>query len=87
MANEEPPAEAGSAAGPPGEPLFQVVAGHPTPAELAALAAVLTAKRAASARRAAAARPATSGWADRGWMLRAPLATRPDGWRRSAWSR
>jgi hypothetical protein len=85
MPNEEHPADAGpAAAGPPGEPLFQVVAGQPTHEEVAALAAALTARRAASARQAAAARPPASGWADREPLLRRQLTARPGGWRRCA---
>ncbi len=74
MGNEQP------AAGP--EPLFRVVRGQPTHEEVAALAAALTAKRAAAARQAGAAAPVST-WACRGDLLRAPLAPGRDAWRRS----
>jgi hypothetical protein len=79
----------GGGTGPAGEPLLRVVAGQPTPEELAALTAALSAKLAASAAAAAAAaardRPAVSGWSDRARQLRVPLTPGPGAWRRSAW--
>jgi hypothetical protein len=77
------------AGAPPGAqpPLVRVVAGHPTPEEVAALAAALAARRAALARQAsatAAARPAVGGWSDRRRLLRMPPAPGPGAWRRSA---
>ena len=64
-------------------PLFQVVAGQPTPEEVAALTAALTVKRAAAARAAAQTRPAVRGWMDRRHRLRLPPAPGPGAWRRS----
>jgi hypothetical protein len=75
MVNEEHGADAAD---------FVVVAGHPAPEEIAALAAALTVKRAAAARQAASARPPASAWADRRHLMRSPLETGPSGWRRSA---
>ncbi|MFC6885661.1 MULTISPECIES: acyl-CoA carboxylase subunit epsilon [Actinomadura] len=74
------------------KPFLQVVRGDPTPEEVAALVAVLTAR----ARAAAAARdgrdegtPGPSRWADRSRQLRGPIARgiHPrgrDAWRASA---
>ena len=75
MVNEEPRAGAAD---------IRVVAGHPTPEELAALAAALTVKRAAAARAAVPAARPRSAWADRARLVREPVAAGPDGWRRSA---
>jgi hypothetical protein len=83
-----PAVEPGASAGPAGEPAFRVVAGHPSPAELAALTAALSAKLAASAAAAAAAarnRPAVSAWSDRARLLGVRPAPGADAWRRSAW--
>jgi hypothetical protein len=71
-------------------PTLEVVAGHPTADELAALTVALAAALAAgeqmtgpgSRRQAGGASPA---WADRSWMVGAPLRAGPDAWRRSAW--
>ncbi|WP_149259079.1 acyl-CoA carboxylase subunit epsilon [Actinomadura sp. K4S16] len=72
------------------KPFLRVVRGDPSPEELAALVAVLTARaRAAAASRAAAGPGAPpSRWADRSRLVRAPLggAPRPRGpgaWRAS----
>lgn len=79
----------GSGGSDPGEPLLRVVAGHPSPAEVAAVTAVLAAKLAASTAAAATPpaqhRPAGSAWSDRARRLRLPLTPGPDAWRRSAW--
>jgi acyl-CoA carboxylase epsilon subunit len=69
---------------------LEVVAGHPTADELAALTVALAAALAAGEqvtgsgqrRRAGGASPA---WADRSRMVGAPLRPGPDAWRRSAW--
>lgn len=61
-------------------PLFRIVNGTPTDAELAALVVVLTAKAAAG--RAPSA-PARSAWASY-WTHRAPLAPGAGAWRASA---
>jgi len=67
---------------------LEVVAGHPSADELAALAGALAAALAAGDRRAGPAPPGragrTSGWADRSAMLGAPLTPGRDAWRRSA---
>jgi hypothetical protein len=63
-----------------GTPTLRVVRGEPDAAELAALVAVLTTRRAPPA-----VLPAPrSAWADPARRLRGPLATGPGGWRRSA---
>ena len=67
---------------PAGSPVLTVVRGNPSAEEIAALVAVLTAARAASAG-AAAARPG-SAWSARSRLLRAPLPRGPGGWRASA---
>jgi len=89
----QPPA-GGQASPPPagdpaGGPLIEVTRGQPSPAEIAALSAVVTAILARRSRAAAAARArrqsaAQPGWPDRAGQLRAPLVTGPDAWRRSA---
>ena len=68
---------------PAGRPLIQVVKGNPTPEELAALVAVI------SARAAAAAAPTrlpdhASDWASYWRNLRRPLQHGPGRWRASA---
>ena len=67
---------------PVGTPMLEVVAGHPSAEELAALTAALAAVLAA---RDHAAQPgrAASGWADRSRLLGAPLTPGRDAWRRS----
>ena len=84
MRNEERTADPGGQASRDTGPAFQVVAGHPTHEEVAALAAALTIKRAAAARQAAPARRPASGWADRRRQLRIAPAPGPGAWRRSA---
>jgi len=68
---------------------LEVLAGHPSPEELAALTVALAAAFAAAARRAGPGRagPAgrvPSGWADRSAMIGAPLTPGRGAWRRSA---
>ena len=65
------------------EPVVRVTKGQPTPAELAALVAVIAA-RAQPAQ--APARP-TSVWAARSRMVRPVLHPGPGAWRASAWPR
>ncbi|MDR0344698.1 MAG: acyl-CoA carboxylase subunit epsilon [Nocardiopsaceae bacterium] len=69
--------------------MLRIVAGHPSPAEVAAVTVVLAAKLAASTTAAvtppAQHRQAGSAWSDRARRLRLPLAPGPDAWRRSAW--
>jgi hypothetical protein len=68
------------------EPLFRVVAGHPTDEETAALAAVLGARLAAGP--PAGHRPSGRGpagrWADPARSMRPPLTPGPRAWRNSA---
>ena len=71
----------GQAAQPAGRPALEVVAGHPSPDELAALTVTLAAVLAARDR---AAGRAASRWASRSRMPGAPLRPGPDAWRRSA---
>jgi Acyl-CoA carboxylase epsilon subunit len=78
----------GQAAQPAGRPALEVVAGHPSPDELAALTVTLAAVLAArdrSAGQAGQAGRAASRWASRSRMPGAPLRPGPDAWRRSAW--
>jgi hypothetical protein len=74
--------------GPDGAPRLRVVRGQPTAEEIAALAAVLTARSAGSG-------PATTGrggwqrdgrlaWDNRSALVRPPLHRGPDAWRASA---
>jgi Acyl-CoA carboxylase epsilon subunit len=68
---------------------LEVVAGHPSADELAALTVALAAALAASDRRAGPGEAgrrggASSVWADRAAMVSAPLMPGPDAWRRSA---
>lgn len=68
------------------EPVLRVVKGEPTPEELAALVAVVTARAAADAT-AAAARPEedrASDWASYWRNVRRPLQHGPGRWRASA---
>ena len=58
--------------------LLLEVTGAPTPEELAAVVAVLTA---ASSSAPAAEEPVPSRWNDRAALLRRPLPTGPDAWR------
>jgi acyl-CoA carboxylase epsilon subunit len=75
----------------PGQPLFRVVAGRPSPAEVAAVTVVLAAKLAASTTAATTPpeqhRPAGNAWSDPARRLRLPLSPGPGAWRRSAWPR
>lgn len=71
----------------PAKPLLRVVKGDVTPEELAALVAVVQARRAASA--AAAARQVKkprSEWGHPARAARTPLRVGPDQWRRSSWA-
>jgi acyl-CoA carboxylase epsilon subunit len=65
---------------------LEVVAGHPSADELAALTVALAAALAAGDRRPGpgGAGGISSGWADRSAMLGAPLTPGRDAWRRSA---
>ena len=65
----------------PDRPLLRVVRGEPTPEQLAALIAVVSA-RAAGAPEPEPAPP--SRWASRSAALRRPLPTGPGAWRASA---
>jgi acyl-CoA carboxylase epsilon subunit len=68
---------------------LEVVAGHPSADELAALTVALAAALAAGDRLAVPGEAgrgggASSAWADRAAMVSAPLMPGPDAWRRSA---
>jgi hypothetical protein len=65
------------------EPRLTIVRGDPTPEEIAALAAVLTA-RLAPAGEARAGEAARSGWSSRVRTMRSPLSRGPGAWRASA---
>ncbi|MDA0567598.1 acyl-CoA carboxylase subunit epsilon [Streptomonospora sp. S1-112] len=73
----------GPAPGP--APFLRVVRGDPSPEEVAALVAVLTARaravRAARAARGAAREAPPSGWCDRARLVRRPPAPGPGAWR------
>jgi hypothetical protein len=78
----------GQAAQPASGPVLEVVAGHPSADELAALVVALSAVLAArdqAGRPGRATRPgrAASAWADRSRLLGAPLTPGRDAWRRS----
>ena len=60
-------------------PVLQVVRGDATPAELAALVAVLTARAAAAA--ATGPGGSASGWTRRSDLVRRPFHPGPDAWR------
>jgi hypothetical protein len=69
-------------------PLIQVTRGHPSPEDIAALSAVVTAilarrRRAAAETEARRHSPTRPGWPDRAAQLRVPLVTGPGAWRRS----
>jgi Acyl-CoA carboxylase epsilon subunit len=69
-------------------PVLRVVKGDPTPEEVAALVAVLSARASATAA-AAAERPAPrrSEWAGHERRMRRPVHPAPGGWRASAFPR
>ena len=64
--------------GPSIEPMITITAGHPTDEELAAVVAVLTARRGTPT---SAPEPARSGWAAYWRAVRAPLQPSPSSWR------
>lgn len=61
-----------------------VIAGHPSPEEVAAITVALSAVLAASRRSAQRRERDTTVWAGRSRTLTAPPAPGPDAWRRSA---
>lgn len=63
-----------------GRPLLRVVRGEPTPEELAALVAVLSARADDAAAPGSARRPA---WNDPSRLVRTPVHARQGGWRAS----
>ncbi|MCD0481828.1 acyl-CoA carboxylase epsilon subunit [Streptacidiphilus sp. ASG 303] len=68
----------------------KVLHGQPTPEELAAVMAVVSARAAAAAAAAAAQRTAggpASAWADRAAAMRRMPAPGPHAWRTSGWAR
>jgi hypothetical protein len=65
----------------------RIVRGEPTPEELAALVAVLTAVAAGGAASAEPAPAAVSGWTDRSRYVRGALAHSTNGWRAAAFPR
>ncbi len=71
------------AAGLPAAAAISVVRGNPSAADIAALVAVLAARRQPAASRAAGP-AARSGWSSRSALLREPLAPGPGSWRASA---
>jgi hypothetical protein len=69
----------------PARPLLQVVRGDPSPAEVAALVAVLTARAAAAT--APAPKPQQSPWTYRRAQLSKPIFVGSGEWRRSGWDK
>ncbi|ROQ36666.1 acyl-CoA carboxylase epsilon subunit-like protein [Frondihabitans sp. PhB188] len=69
---------------PPDDPTIRVVSGNPTPEELAAVTAVLSALAAEAEAESAARRvpEGQTGWAESQRALRAPLRTGPGQWTR-----
>ncbi|WP_042399685.1 acyl-CoA carboxylase epsilon subunit [Streptacidiphilus carbonis] len=65
---------------------IKILHGSPSPEELAAVLAVVSARAAANAARPPDHGP-TSQWADRARNLRVPAHPGPDAWRASAWAR
>ena len=68
-------------------PSLQFLRGEPTPEELAALVAVLTAVAAGGAATVDPAPAAVSGWTDRSRYVRGALSPRSNGWRAAAFPR
>ena len=68
--------------GPEARPVLRVVRGEPSPAELAALIAVVAARSAGAAQEP----PPPSAWADRRTLLRPALPTGPEAWRWSSFA-
>jgi hypothetical protein len=65
---------------------IKVLHGRPSPEELAAVLAVVSARAAANAARTADEKAATE-WTSRARTLRRPLRPGPHAWRSSAWAR
>jgi hypothetical protein len=80
VTNESGPEAATDGQSSEARPVLRVVRGEPTPAELAALVAVLAAR---SSPEAPAPSVTPSLWRDRASMLRAPLLPGPGSWRAS----
>jgi len=66
------------------EPFLQVVSGHPTPAELAAVTVLLTALTRAGGGSEQPAR--TGGWSNLSLRIRRMPPPGPGAWRNSAWT-
>jgi hypothetical protein len=64
------------------EPRLTIVRGDPTPEQIAALVAVLTARLQSAGQARAGAAP-RSGWSSRSRMMREPLSRGPGAWRAS----
>jgi hypothetical protein len=77
------PAGSGGAS-PASGPVLEVVAGHPSAEELAALTVALSTVLAGRGGPAGGPRGVASGWADRSTMMGAPPRPGRDAWRRSA---
>jgi anthranilate phosphoribosyltransferase len=77
----------------PGRPTLRVIRGDATDEEIAALLAVLVARKDAGAETTAAAAQASdaaqpiSAWSDRAAGVRRPISAGPGAWRASAWQR
>jgi hypothetical protein len=65
------------------EPRLTIVRGDPTPEQIAAVVAVLTA-RLQPAEQARAGETMRNGWSSRSRMMRSPLSRGPGAWRASA---
>ena len=68
------------------KPVLRVVKGDLSAEELAALVAVVQARRAAAANAARPVRKPRSEWGHPARAARTPLRVGPDQWRRSAWA-
>jgi hypothetical protein len=68
-------------------PPIKVLHGQPSPEELAAVLAVVSARAAANAARAAEDAVPPSVWSDRARTLGTPPRPGPSAWRTSAWAR
>jgi len=68
-------------------PPIKVLHGQPSPEELAAVLAVVSARAAANAARASDDTVPPSVWSDRARTMRKPQRPGPNAWRTSAWAR
>jgi hypothetical protein len=77
-------ANVGSAEASSSQPLLRIIAGNPSPEEVAAVTVVLTAITGGGGDGPAQPKASIGGWADPAAGLRRPLRSGPGGWRASA---